>query len=247
MRPLRVGLLFTALMSGSVVGAEEVDVESLLDATDDITRGASSVAVMSMHVKTARYERTMKMKVWSQGEERSLIRILEPAKERGMVTLKVDDNVWNYLPKIDRTMKVTAGMMSSGWMGSHITNDDLVKQNRLADDFTWEVVYQPDDSHDHYRIALTPKPDAPIVWGRVDVDVRPDKVPLAIRYFDEDESLVRTLLFDKLTEVSGRIIPMEMRVTPEKKDGEFTAITYDELDFDTPVPDSTFSLQALRQ
>jgi len=164
-----------------------------------------------------------------------------------MVTLKVDENVWNYHPKVDRTMKVTAGMMSSGWMGSHITNDDLVKQHRLAEAFTWEVVYAPDDSHDHYRIALTPKPDAPIVWGRVDVDVRADKVPVAIRYFDEDSTLVRTLSFTDVQEVSGRQVPMQMRVVPENKEGEFTLITYESLDFDAEVPGSTFSLQALRR
>ena len=80
--------------------------EELLNATDDVFRGSSSEAVIEMHVKTKRYERSMEMEAWSKGTERSLVRILSPAKEKGVATLKVDENIWNYLPKVDRTMKV---------------------------------------------------------------------------------------------------------------------------------------------
>src|SRR5688572_20559207 len=95
--------------------AAEPTIEELLLATDDASRGASSTAVMRMDVKTAHYERMMKMQVWSKGAEKTLVKILEPAKDAGVSTLKVDENLWNYLPKVDRTMKIPAGMMSGSW------------------------------------------------------------------------------------------------------------------------------------
>ena len=107
--------------------ADEPTIEELLDATDDINRGESSITTIEMQVRTARYERTMSMQAWSRGEENSLIRILSPAKDAGTTTLKVGDDMWNYLPKVDRTMKIPRGMMSGSWMGSHFSNDDLVK------------------------------------------------------------------------------------------------------------------------
>jgi outer membrane lipoprotein-sorting protein len=188
------------------------------------------------------------MAMWTEGTEKSLIRILEPPKEAGMCTLKVNDNIWNYLPKVDRTMKLPASMMSGGWMGSHISNDDLVKQNRLSEEFDAELTTEPAaDGTGHYTVVLIPKPDAPVVWGKVVVEIRADLVPLKITYHEEDGSLVRTLSFHDVREIDGRMIPMRMRVTPADKPGEFTEITYENLAFDVDIPASTFTLQALRK
>jgi len=243
---LRLILLGLALPLTAV--AAEVPIEELLDATDDVTRGASSHGTMSMQVKTDRYERTMKMEVWSRGTEESLIRILAPAKEKGVSTLKVGDNIWNYLPKIDRTLKIAGAAMSGAWMGSHISNDDLVKSSRLAEDFTWTVSEEPGpDGTGSWVIELVPRPDAPVVWGKVVVRIRHDKQPEQIAYFDEKGRLVRTMRFLQIQEMSGRTFPTVMRVEPADAPGEFTQIQYEQMEFDIELPDRTFSLQALKR
>jgi outer membrane lipoprotein-sorting protein len=221
-------------------------IEQLLDATDDINRGASSTAVMRMEVKTDRYERSMKMSAKSKGEDNSLIVILEPAKDAGIATLKVGDNLWNYMPKVDRTMKIPAGMMSGSWMGSHLSNDDLVRSSRLRDDFTYTMTEQPTDGVGQWVIELVPKPDAPVVWGKVVTTIRADQVPTRIEYFDEKGALVRTLAFDDVKELDGRKVPMTMSVVPAESPEEYTRITYEELDFGVEHDDKTFSLQALK-
>ena len=218
----------------------------LLNTTDDVSRGESSQGVMEMHVKTKRYERTMRMEMWAQGEERTLIRILAPAKDAGIATLKVDNNIWNYLPKVDRTMKVPAGMMSGNWMGSHFSNNDLVKDSRLSEDFTATLSEKPIDGAGFYVVSLVPKPDAAIVWGKIVVRIQPDKKPVAITYFDEDGTLMRTMSFEDYREFDGKVAPGTMTLIPANKPGEFTKFTYVSLDFDVEIPDSTFTLQALR-
>lgn len=201
-----------------------------------------------MQVKTDRYERTMEMEVWSRGTEESLIRILAPAKEKGVSTLKVGDNIWNYLPKVDRTLKIAGAAMSGAWMGSHISNDDLVKSSRLAEDFTWTVSQEPGpDGTGSWVIELVPRPDAPVVWGKVVVQIRHDKQPEQIAYFDEKGRLVRTMRFLQIQEMSGRTFPTVVRVEPADAPGEFTQIQYQQMEFDIELPDRTFSLQALKR
>lgn len=245
---IRVGILaIMALLSTTAVAAEPT-IEELLTATDDVGRGTSSIAVIQMDVKTSRYERSMTMKAWSQGKEKSLIRILAPAKDAGVSTLKVDDNMWNYLPKVDRTMKLPAGMMSGSWMGSHFSNDDLVKEVRLAVDYDVELRQKPaDNPQGAYVISLVPHEDVPVVWGRVEVRVLPNKVPLDVRYFDEDDALARTMSFEDPQDYGMGLMPRIMTLTPADKEGEFTRITYVEVDFATEVPDSVFSQQSLRK
>jgi len=227
--------------------AADPTVEELLAATDDVARGESSRATVEMHVKTSRYERTMKMRAFSEGTEKSLIRILEPAKDAGIATLKVEENLWNYLPKVDRTMKVPAGMMSGSWMGSHFTNDDLVRESRLSEDFTYSIVKKPDNGDGNYVIECVPKPDAPVVWGKVVVTVTPEKVPVKIEYYDEKGNLVRTMEFSDVQQVDGRSVPMKFRIVPHDKPGEYTEMTYSELELNPELDSQLFTLQALKK
>lgn len=241
--------LALAVVAAPSVALAAPTAEELLDATDDIARGEQSHGVIEMYVKTKNYERTMKLESWSQGTEKSLIRILEPAKDSGVATLKVDDNIWNYLPKVDRTMKVPAGMMSGSWMGSHFTNDDLVKESRMAEDFTFEITGRPADEADTtgvYEVTCVPKPDAPVVWGKVVVKVRADKIPVEIGYYDEKGNLARTMKFDDVRDFDGRDVPAVMTLIPADAPDEETRVTYVSLDFDADIPASQFTLQALK-
>lgn len=235
-------IVLTVLATAS---AADPSIEELLDRTDDIARGASSSAVLEMHVKTANYERTMKMEAWSEGTDKTLIKILEPAKDAGIATLKVGDNIWNYLPKVDRTMKVPAGMMSGSWMGSHFTNDDLVKESRLSEDFTYTLTGRPEQGG-HWVVECVPKPDAPVVWGKIIVKLTPDETPAEVLFYDEKGGLARTMAYGDVKDFEGRKVPSTMTLLPADKPGEFTRMTYVSLDFDPVIPSSTFTLQGLK-
>ncbi len=244
---MRRTALSLLLALGATAHATEPTVEELLSATDDVGRGQSSVAVVTMEVKTARYERSMKMKAWSRGTEKSLIRILEPVKDAGVATLKVGDNMWNYLPKVDRTMKLPAGMMSGSWMGSHFSNDDLVREVRLSEDYTYTVDHTPTSAEDPYVITLIPNPDVPVVWGKVVVKVLQNKVPVEVGYFDEDGDLARTMSFAEPVDFGVGLMPRIMTLIPADKPEERTRLIYEEVDFTAEISDDLFSLQSLKR
>lgn len=241
--------LITLSVGGLALAGDDAKptIAELLDHTDDINRGASSVAVMTMQVKTANYERTVTMKAWTKGTEKSLIIIQSPAKEKGTATLKVEDNIWNYMPNIDRTVKVPSNMMSGNWMGSHLTNDDLVRENRLADEFDAVLQEEPKGGEGKWVIELTPKADAAVVWGKIVAEIGANRIPQEIRYYSEKGELVRTMSYADVKEIDGQLIPTSFTVTPADKPGEFTRFSYEELDFDVDIPDSTFTLQALKR
>ena len=241
--------MIPALMLAALAAEEPPTIEELLVAADDVQRGQSSQAVMTMDVKTKRYERSMKMRALSKGTENSLVTILEPAKDAGVSTLKVGENLWNYLPKVDRTMKIPSGMMGGSWMGSHFSNDDLVKESRMSEDYTASFVQQPTEEapEQPWIIALKPKPNAPVVWGEVKLTVDKDRLPVTIAYFDEKGELVRTMAFTDVAEVGERKVPMTMTLTPADSPDEYTRVHYDSLDFDVELSDRTFTLQALKQ
>ena len=228
--------------------AADPTIEELLDAVDDANRGTSSHSKISMHVKTQRYERTMSMEAWSRGTEETLVRITAPAKDAGVCTLMVEENIWNYLPKVDRTMKVPSGMMSGSWMGSHFSNDDLVKETRLSEDYNATLKSAPSKSADGmWHINLIPKPDAPVVWGHLEMIIHPDKYPVKTTYFDEDGTAMRRMDFTDVKPNGNRHAPMRMTLTPLEKEGEFTELVYETLELDVELDERIFTVQSLRR
>ncbi|MBT7389061.1 MAG: outer membrane lipoprotein-sorting protein, partial [Gammaproteobacteria bacterium] len=112
----------------SAPDAEIRSAEQLIDQMEALYRQESSTFTLSMAIKTPDYQRQLTLVGASQGQDYSYFRILAPKKDRGVATLKRENEMWNYLPKINRIIKVPPSMMMNAWMGSDFTNDDLVKQ-----------------------------------------------------------------------------------------------------------------------
>lgn len=219
-------------------------VGEVLDRIDDLWRGRSSEALVQMEVKTRHYQRSMRLRIYSEGTERTLIRIMAPRKERGTATLRVGETVHMYLPKTDRSLRLSAGMMGSAWMGSHFSNDDLVKESRLRRDYDVRM----DAAPDAFTLVLTPKPTAAVVWGRIEMTVqRPALYPMRAVYFDEDQKIARTATFRDVGPLGGRRLPRAMRVVPADAPDEYTEIRYETLKLDLDIPADTFSVSALRR
>ena len=223
--------------------------EDILNHVDDLFRGSSSFATMTMKVATRHYTREMTMEGWTMGKDYSLIRILAPLKEKGTSTLKAGNNIWNYLPKVKRVIKIPSSMMGGSWMGSHFTNDDLVKESRMADDYDHSITFNGmRDGTGVLDLELIPRPEAAVVWGKVIATVRRDGwIPVKIDYYDERLDLVRTMVFTDISEMGGRTLPARLRITPIDKPDEYTEIVYTKIAFDIDLGQSFFSLRTLKE
>ena len=239
-----------ASLTVAAPAAAQVDATAIIDRVDRLLRGDSSRGVATMEVVTEHWERRMTMEIWSLGTDYSLVRLRAPQKEAGTATLKAEDDIWNYLPKVDRTIKVPASMMGGAWMGSHFTNDDLVKESRLIDDYDIEIAFDGDDPDGVavWEFRLTPKPEAAVVWGFIEYRIRQrDDMPLWAKFYDEDGDLARTMEHGEFAEFGGRVVPGVMDMYPADKPGERTSIRYEELEFDIDVEPSFFSLRTLQR
>ena len=219
----------------------------IIDEVDRLMRGESSTGRMRMEIDTENWSRSLEMSVWSLGTEYSLIRVEGPPREAGTATLKVENEVWNYLPRADRTIKIPPSMMLGSWMGSHFTNDDLVKKSRLVEDYDIVISFEGGrDGEEVWEFTMTPKPEAPVIWGRIEQRIRKrDRMPLWARYYDEDGTLSRTITFSDFGTMGGRMVPT--RTVIEPADGEErTVVIYLELEFDVGLGEDFFSLRNLR-
>lgn len=249
MRVLVSSLLTLVLVTPGAAAAETLTGREILRKVDDMWRGTSSAAVVTMRIKTEHWERTLGMKAYSKGKDLTLVRITAPKQEAGTATLKVEQSIWNYLPKTRRVIKIPSSMMMGSWMGSHFTNDDLVRESRLEEDYDFELEDTvADDGEPVYRLTLNPKPEAPVVWGKIVLEVaKKTLVPRWQEYYDEDGDKVRRAEFADVETIGDRNVAMTMRMLPLDKPDELTEIHYDKLLFDVEIDDAFFSIQNLQR
>lgn len=221
--------------------------EELLKAFDEMYESTGTTARVEVVIVTPKKTRTMRMRFWSKGDDKALIVIDAPSRDAGTATLKVDKNLWNYLPKISRTIRVPPSMMMGAWMGSDLTNDDLVRDSSYEEDYDSELVGTSEDPPG-WRVELTAKPDAVGLWSRVEtVFSFDDRVPVEARYYDRKDRLSRTVRFDDVREMGGRRVPMLTTVVPEREEGRRTEFRYLSVEFDADLDDDMFSLSRLER
>lgn len=223
-----------------------IDVKEIVKKIDALYRSESSAGEMEMQIVTPHWERTLRLKVWTQGMDKTFIRILSPAKEKGVATLRLGNEMWNYLPNTNKVIKIPPSMMMSSWMGSDFTNDDLVSEFTLLEDFHFRLITPDDAQAALLYIESIPREDLPIVWGKIVTAVRRnDDMPVWEKYYDEKENLMRVLSFKDVKVFGHRTIPATMELIPQNKEGQKTVIRYLALEFDKKIDKEIFSLRNL--
>lgn len=217
---------------------------------DTLLRGDTAHGIYEMKITNPKWKRTLTMETWEvRKEKKSFIRILSPKKEKGIGTLKIDTEMWNYLPRVERTIKIPPSMMMNSWMGSDFTNDDLVKESSIVDDYTHTlldtVTFQ---KHKTYKVEAIPHEDTPVVWGKIISWVRTsDFIPLKQEFYDEKGGLIRVLNFNSIKKIGNRNFPTHWEMIPVKKEGKKTEITIINIEFDKPISDDVFTLRNLKK
>lgn len=237
----------------SFVRDGQLDLEAVVEYFEDLYRSESSTSTIKMIVTRPRRTRTVTMKAWTRGKEKTLIVLQSPPREEGTATLKVEDNLWNYFPRIRRTIRIPPSMMLSSWMGSDFTNDDLVRESSYSEDYTYELRGRTEDP-DGWKIRFVAKPDVVGLWNSFELIVSPDgRIPLEATYYDRKDRLARTLRWSEVKVFDGRRIPARLTLIPVDKNEDVEGIRYKteliylEMDFDADVPEHTFSLSRLER
>jgi hypothetical protein len=227
-------------------GPDQPDVEALLQHLDDLYRSKSSIARIQIDVTSTRSTRSMRMRAWTRGEDEVLVLIEAPPREAGTATLRVGNNLWNYLPKIARTIRVPPAAMLGSWMGTDFTNDDLVKESSLRKDFVARIDRRS-DAPAGWWLVLDVKPDVVGRWARIEMLVSDERLPVEERHYDRKGRLARTMHFDEVKVLGGRRLPAHIALVPADSVGQRTEMRYLDIQFDIPLPDDTFSLSRLEQ
>ncbi len=241
-----IAIVFPAV---SFVSSDDPTAKEIVTKAENNIRGNSSVAEMTIQIIRPSWTRTMSIKAWSKGEDYSMIIVTAPAKDAGTVFLKRVKEIWNWIPSIERVVKLPPSMMAQSWMGTDFTNDDLVKESSRIDDYTHKIVGDSIiDGRKCWKIEMIPLPEAAVVWSKIYIWIdQKDYLELRLEYYDEDNKLVNILQCSDIRTMGGRIIPCKMEMIPVDKKGQETVITYNSATFNQPINDDFFSTENMKR
>jgi outer membrane lipoprotein-sorting protein len=243
------GILFIATLGvlGHTTYAQSA--RDIVSRSNDLMRGTSSYAEVSMTIVKPEWSRTVAMKIWSVEPDYALVYVTEPARDKGSVTLKRKNEVWNWIPSVQRVIKLPPSMMLSSWMGSDFTNDDLVRQSSIVDDYTHTLSGEETiDGRACWKITLVPHPDAGVVWGSVLMWISKDGyLQLRTDFYDEDGQRVRQFTGSDVRQFGDRRLPAHFEMIPVNEPGKKTVMDYHQLRFDKQYDPSFFSEQNMKR
>lgn len=240
--------LFLFLFSLTIANGQTA--REIIQKADEKTRGAkSAITEMKITIVRPKWTREMELKTWSKGEDFSLTLIQAPAKDKGTTFLKRDKEIWNYIPSIERSIKLPPSMMMQSWMGTDLTNDDLVKESSVLNDYDHKILGDSTiQNRNCYKIELIPKENAPVVWGKIILFIdKKDFIQLRSEMYDEDGYLVNIMNSSGIKLLGGKMLATKMEVIPVEEEGQKTVMEIKSIEFDKEIKDSFFTVKNMKK
>jgi len=242
--------IFLILSPALLLLGQELSPKEIIRKADEKFNGEkTSTSIMAMTIVRPTWKRTIEFKNWTSGREYALTLITAPAKDKGQSFLKRQNEMWNWNPTISRLIKLPPSMMSQGWMGSDYTNDDILKESSVVNDYDHQIVGEEEyNGRMCYKIKMLAKEDAAVIWGHqlrwID---KKDFLFLKSELYDEDGYLVRTELGSEIKTMDGRLIPTRIELIPAEEEGQMTIIEMKEMKFNETIKESFFSQQNMKR
>ncbi len=241
-------ILWMLLILPGILPGQDLSAEEIIQKSEENLRGGSSTGEMKMTIVRPTWTRETTMKTWSKGQDLTLIVITSPARDKGIAYLKRDNEIWNWQPRIERTIKLPPSMMSQSWMGSDFTNDDLVRESSLTEDYNQKLLgTESINGLDCYKLELIPLEEAAVVWGRLLMWISKEHfMQVKTEFYDEDGFLINTMTASQFKTFDGRHLPARMKIVPEENPGHETIVEYINLEFDQNLDDRLFTIQNMK-
>jgi len=246
-RRVLISVLIPCLLAVAAGSPFAQDGQAVIERAVNHLRGETSTAVVTMTIHRPDWERVMTITAWTRGREESIFWIVDPPKDRGNGTLKKDDEMWIFNPKINRVIKLPPSMMSQAWQGSDFSNNDVAKSDDIIDQYTHEIIGT--ETHEGKTVTVIrslPKPGAPVIWGMQELKIREDNILIKQVFFDEAREPVKVLTLENIEMRDDRLYPVTWRMAKADADDEYTVINYRSLEFGVPIDDRMFTLASLK-
>lgn len=244
----RIITILLLICSMTTLSAQYPDGKQLLERIDRNMSSENRIFTSSMVIYGRRTTHTVKMKTWTAGEKKSFTEYLFPAREQGTKMLKLEDQLWIFSPSTDRIIQIAGHMLRQSVMGSDLSYEDLMEDNRLEGQYDAKVTgTEVIDGNQCWVVELTAVvPDIAYQGMKLWVD-RERNIPLREEMYAKSGTLLKRTELSDVQRIGNRWYPRKILFRDMLRDGKGTEFNIEDIEFNVPIPDYIFSKASLKK
>ncbi|HVH27074.1 MAG TPA: outer membrane lipoprotein-sorting protein [Vicinamibacterales bacterium] len=251
---LPVGVVVSSHVAGGVTAQAADDARTIVEEAQRRTDAKSQRYEGLLQVFDARGRISDKRwtfeRLGSHGQSRAVLRFVAPPEVKGVALLVVNhpdraSDQWMWTPAIERDRRIALQDRSTRFFGTDFSFEDL--EERDVNQFDYVLAgEEPIDGFVCWKIQSTPRRTKSSQYTRSIVWIRKDTYALArIENYQKDK-LVRRLDYSDIQNVQGIWTARRMEMADLTR-GSRTRLTLDRLQYNLPLKEEDFTLQAIRR
>lgn len=222
--------------------------EDLLVQMDENLQFETRSSVTTMEVVDARRTRSYKIVSYGRGQDDAAMEYVEPEREKGTKMLKLGDELWLYMPRAERTQKISGHMMRQGMMGSDMSYEDMMGAAEFAEMYDAEVTGETTyEGRDCWVVEATATDDSVTYPRRVFTIDKEWRIPLTQELFALSGMKLKTWHMSDPVQIEGQWMPSRMEIVDELKQGSKTVIVISDVQLGIELEDEVFSRRWLER
>jgi len=243
-RLLMLAICLTGLAMAALAQDEGLDAIAIYENIRAGWQGDSFHAVIELGIMLGGATKHHAIEVWTYAEEYALLRILEPEIDAGSGYLQIGDDLWYYSPAVGTSIPLPSIGLTDALFGAGPSLGDL-SQGTLSDDYdvTAETTTDEAGTVTGYVLTMVPRPETPVVYGKLVVTATADYVIREVVYYDQRDAVIRTATFGGTVVLGETVFPTEITIVDAS--GDRTEERILDPQFDLDIDETFFTIERL--
>lgn len=220
-----------------ILEAESTIMEATMTTVD--AKGVSKSSQMIIYVKKG-----------ADGKNRTLIHYLSPAVDKGTKFLSLGNvnQMWMYLPKVEKTIRIAGSMVKQSMMNSDFSYEDLMDRSNFSEFYTAQVLgNEAIDGENCYVLELKAKKGS-ANYRRLKLWVRQDNfIPAKEEFYSGSGKLIKVSTQTGITTMDGRLVPTRITFKDLDQKGHQTILIIENFRFKADIPERYFTTRFLEK
>lgn len=249
MKKINLLILFLLILNLGISGQEENKAFEILEKIDKnmVFKTAYSEVEMIITIRGRKISKTMIS--YSEGNDKSFIEFLSPARDKGTKMLKMNDVIKIYYPSAERIMRLSGHMMRQSMMGSDFSYEDMTERSKkMREEYNGKMLADEQlDDRNCYVMELTSKLKKQTYFKRKIWVDKEKFIGLKEELYAKSGKLIKILTVEDIKSYKKRSYPTVIIMEDKLRKNSKTRMEVKEIKFDIKIPDGTFSERQLRK
>jgi outer membrane lipoprotein-sorting protein len=179
---------------------------------------------------------------YARGEDHAYIEFIAPARDKGTRFLKLGEEMWMYIPAVEKPTKIAGHMLRQSLMGSDFSYDDFTENDRLIELYDIELIgVDTIEDRPCYVLELVAKVEEVTYYRQKLWVSQDDYIPIKTELYARSGKLMKEFRVLETKVIGSYNFPVRIKMTNKLRQSTFTELVFQKIDLDVSIPSNIFT------